>query len=132
MRRKSDKSLQVIAVRIDPTVEKRLRLLAETTGRKQSFFMKQIIEQGINAMEDAWLPESVLAQVRSGRLPTQARKQTRDLFGDAGGANEPVIDETQPKDSGNVLHPTVESATGSEARGLETSTQLSMFEFTEE
>jgi RHH-type transcriptional regulator, rel operon repressor / antitoxin RelB len=84
LRRKSDKSLQVIAVRIDPTIEKRLRLLSDVSGHRQSFFLKQIIEQGIDAMEDAWLPENVLAEVRSGKLPVQQREPIRDLFGDVG------------------------------------------------
>ncbi|MGV7244752.1 hypothetical protein [Caballeronia sp. M23-90] len=38
MRRSAENKLIVVAVRIDPQIEQRLRLLAETTGRKQSFF----------------------------------------------------------------------------------------------
>lgn len=52
MRSKSGNSLQVIAVRVELAIEQRLRLLAETTGRSQSFFLKQLIEKGIDAMED--------------------------------------------------------------------------------
>ncbi|WP_343219817.1 MULTISPECIES: hypothetical protein [Paraburkholderia] len=60
-----------------------MRLLAEVTGRSQSFFLQQLIEKGIDAMEDAWLPPEVVAQVRSGALPTQQRGMTLDLFGDS-------------------------------------------------
>ncbi|WP_316251736.1 hypothetical protein [Paraburkholderia sp. UCT2] len=60
-----------------------MRLLADITGRSQSFFLKQLIEKGIDAMEDVWLPQEVVAQVRSGALPAQRRGTTLDLFGDS-------------------------------------------------
>ncbi|MCX4176970.1 MULTISPECIES: type II toxin-antitoxin system RelB family antitoxin [Paraburkholderia] len=83
MRRKSGNNRsQVIAVRVDSAIEQRLRLLAEVTGRSQSFYLKQLIEKGIDAMEDAWLPQEVVAQVRSGALPAQQHGTTLDLFGD--------------------------------------------------
>jgi RHH-type rel operon transcriptional repressor/antitoxin RelB len=66
LRRKSEKSSQVIAVRVEPMIEQRLRLLAETTGQSQSFFLKQLIEDGIAAMEDLWLPKELAGQIRSG------------------------------------------------------------------
>ncbi|MFM0030778.1 hypothetical protein PQR70_31645 [Paraburkholderia madseniana] len=78
MRRNSESSSQVIAVRVEPAIEQRLRLPAETTGRSQSFFLKQLIEKGIDAMEDTWLPHEVVAQVRSGHLPAQRHGTTLD------------------------------------------------------
>ena len=69
MRRTAENKLKVVAVRVDPQFEQRLRLLAEVTGRKQSFFLQQMIENGIGAMEETWLPPDVLEQVRSGALP---------------------------------------------------------------
>jgi RHH-type rel operon transcriptional repressor/antitoxin RelB len=51
LRRKSENRSQVIAVRVEPAIEQRLRLLAEVTGRSQSFFLKKLIEKGIDAME---------------------------------------------------------------------------------
>jgi RHH-type rel operon transcriptional repressor/antitoxin RelB len=76
------KQSQVIAVRVERVIEQRLRLLAEVTGRSQSFFLKQLIEEGIDAMEDAWLSPELIVQVRSGAIPTQQRGTTPDLFGD--------------------------------------------------
>ncbi|MGF6856741.1 hypothetical protein [Paraburkholderia sp. CI3] len=80
MRRKSGNSSHVIAVRVEAAIEQRLRLLAEVTGRSQSFFLKQLIEKGVDAMEDAWLPQEVVAKVRSGALPPLQRGTTLDLF----------------------------------------------------
>lgn len=84
MKRTADKRLQVVAVRVDPAIERRLRLLAEVTGRRQSFFLQQMIESGIAAMEETWLPPAVLAQVRDGTLPSiePERVPAPDLFDD--------------------------------------------------
>lgn len=84
MKRTADNRLQVVAVRVDPAIERRLRLLAEVTGRRQSFFLQQMIESGIAAMEEQWLPATVLAQVRDGTLPSREpeRVPEPDLFGD--------------------------------------------------
>ncbi|NVH76259.1 hypothetical protein FSB08_27955 [Paraburkholderia sp. JPY432] len=68
-RTKSLESSKVVAVRIDPGVERRLRLLAETNGRKQSFFLQRLIEDGIGALEETWLPPQLLERVRAGKLP---------------------------------------------------------------
>jgi RHH-type transcriptional regulator, rel operon repressor / antitoxin RelB len=82
MRRTAGNKLKVVAVRVDPHIEQRLQLLAKVTGRKQSYFLQQMIESGIAAIEATWLPPDVLSQVRSGELlPRQpVRHATPDLF----------------------------------------------------
>ena len=82
MRRSAENKLRVVAVRIDPVIEQRLRVLAEATGRKQSFFLQRMIEEGIEAMEEIWLSPQTLAKVRKGDLPEllDARSATSDLF----------------------------------------------------
>ena len=82
MRRSAENKLRVVAVRIDPVIEQRLRVLAEATGRKQSFFLQRMIEEGLDAMEEIWLSPQMLAKVRNGDLPEllDARSATSDLF----------------------------------------------------
>jgi RHH-type rel operon transcriptional repressor/antitoxin RelB len=82
LRRTAENKLKVVAVRIDPVIEQRLRVLAEATGRKQSFFLQQMIEGGIDAIEEAWLSLDTLAKVRSGALPDRLDeyRTTPDLF----------------------------------------------------
>jgi RHH-type rel operon transcriptional repressor/antitoxin RelB len=82
VKRSAENKLRVVAVRIDPLIEQRLRLLAETTGRRQSFFLQQIIERGIGAMEEAWLPAETIARIRSGDVPPvrHVGRSTPDLF----------------------------------------------------
>ncbi|MEC5405545.1 hypothetical protein VOM14_08165 [Paraburkholderia sp. MPAMCS5] len=75
-------SKQVVAVRVTPQIEQRLRLLAEVTGRKQSFFIEQIIESGIGAIEATWLPSDVVSQIREGTIPSLQQHDVviADLF----------------------------------------------------
>jgi RHH-type rel operon transcriptional repressor/antitoxin RelB len=65
-----------------PQIGQRLRLLADVTGRRQSFFLQQIIESGIAAIEATWLPPDVLSQVRRGLMPPrqEASPVISDLF----------------------------------------------------
>jgi RHH-type transcriptional regulator, rel operon repressor / antitoxin RelB len=82
-RKKSAEKLKVVAVRVDPAIERRLRLLADTTGRKPSYFLQQLIEGGLGALEEQWLPADVLAQVRAGTVPDAVSSHSvPDLFGD--------------------------------------------------
>lgn len=82
MRRSADNKLKVVGVRVDPAIEQRLRILAEATGRKQSFFLQRIIEDGIGAIEETWLSPDLLEKVRSGAFESKpsAREATPDLF----------------------------------------------------
>jgi RHH-type rel operon transcriptional repressor/antitoxin RelB len=82
VKRTAENQRKVVAVRVKPHIEQRLRLLAELTGHKQSFFLQQMIEGGIGAMEATWLPPDVLARVRSGKMPSQlqASDAISDLF----------------------------------------------------
>jgi RHH-type transcriptional regulator, rel operon repressor / antitoxin RelB len=82
VRRTPENKLKVVAVRVEPAIEQRLRLLAEVTGRKQSFFLQRMIEEGITAMEETWLPADMLEQIREGTLPVipQDDRATPDLF----------------------------------------------------
>lgn len=84
LRRSAENKLKVVAVRVEPAIEQRLRILAEATGRKQSFFLQQMIESGIAAMEERWLSPQVLEQVKSGALQSlqPSSGATSDLFGD--------------------------------------------------
>jgi RHH-type rel operon transcriptional repressor/antitoxin RelB len=60
-------SALVKPVRVDPVTEARLSRLAEETGRKKSFYRRELIEQGMDDLEDAYLGAVALeAHHRSG------------------------------------------------------------------
>ena len=54
-------------LRLDPVTEARLSRLAVETGRKKSFYRRELIEQGMDDLEDAYLGALALeAHHRSG------------------------------------------------------------------
>jgi len=55
------------SVRLDPEVERRLDRLATQTGRTKAFYLRQIIAQGLDDMEDYYLAADVLEPVRIGQ-----------------------------------------------------------------
>ncbi|MEY3964579.1 MAG: hypothetical protein RLZZ106_1834 [Cyanobacteriota bacterium] len=55
------------SVRLDPAVEARLQKLAQATGRTKAYYLRELIEQGIDDLEDAYLGAAALeAHKRSG------------------------------------------------------------------
>ena len=54
------------SIRLAPETEQRLDYLASQTGRTKAFYLRQIIEHGIEEMEDHYLAADVLARVRQG------------------------------------------------------------------
>ena len=58
------------SVRLDPAVEARLDQLAEVTGRSKAYYLRELIEAGIDDLEDAYMSAAVLERVRSGKEQT--------------------------------------------------------------
>jgi RHH-type transcriptional regulator, rel operon repressor / antitoxin RelB len=54
------------SIRLSPELSQRLDRLAEKTGRAKAFYLRQIIESGISAMEDYYLAEDTLERIRIG------------------------------------------------------------------
>jgi RHH-type rel operon transcriptional repressor/antitoxin RelB len=52
---------------LDPAIEARLDQLAEVTGRSKAYYLRELIEQGIDDLEDAYLGAAVLERIRSGQ-----------------------------------------------------------------
>ena len=60
------------SIRLAPEIEQRLDRLAATTGRTKAYYLREIIERGIGAMEDGYLAQKVLEDVRAGRETTSS------------------------------------------------------------
>ena len=54
------------SIRLAPELEKRLDRLARQTGRTKAFYLREIIEKGLDDIEDYYLPADVLERVRKG------------------------------------------------------------------
>ena len=69
------------SVRLAPETEQRLDYLASHTGRTKAYYLRQIIEPGIEEMEDYYLAVDVLQRVRSGQEPVHSAAELRRDLG---------------------------------------------------
>ena len=57
-------------VRLEPATEQRLDQLAQLTGRTKAFYLRQLIEAGLDDLEDAYLGAAVAERIRLGEERT--------------------------------------------------------------
>ena len=57
----------MIAVRVSEEIETRLDRLAKLTGRTKTYYVREAIEDHLDDLEDAYLAEKVLENIRNGR-----------------------------------------------------------------
>jgi RHH-type transcriptional regulator, rel operon repressor / antitoxin RelB len=57
----------MLAIRLSATLEKRLDRLAKRTGRTKTYYAREAILQYLDDLEDVYLAEKALEDVRSGR-----------------------------------------------------------------
>ena len=55
------------SIRMAPETEKRLDALAAHTGRTKAYYLREIIDRGLEDMEDYYLAADVLERVRKGQ-----------------------------------------------------------------
>ena len=54
------------SIRLAPEIEQRLDFLASQTGRAKTYFLREMIERGLEDIEDYYLAAEVLERVRKG------------------------------------------------------------------
>jgi RHH-type rel operon transcriptional repressor/antitoxin RelB len=65
----------MLAVRLDPDVERKLNLLAKETGRSKSYYVKQAIESYLEEREDYFLALAVLERNEPRKSLAEVRKE---------------------------------------------------------
>ncbi len=55
------------SIRLAPETEQRLAFLASQTGRTKAFYLREMIERGLEDMEDYYLAADVLERLRQGK-----------------------------------------------------------------
>ena len=53
-------------VRLSSEIEQRLNALAARTGRSKAYYLREIIEQGLEDVEDYYLAAEVMERIRRG------------------------------------------------------------------
>ena len=69
------------SLRLSPETEQRLDFLAAQTGRAKAYYLRKLIEQGLEDLEDYYLAAEVLERVRAGREEIHAAAQVRQDLG---------------------------------------------------
>lgn len=64
----------MLAVRLPPSIEKRLEKLARRTGRTKTFYVREAILEHLEDLEDVYLAERALERIRSGEDHTISLK----------------------------------------------------------
>ena len=60
----------MLALRLPPELEARLEALAKATGRSKSYYAREAIIEHIGDLEDIYLAEKHLEDIRAGREDT--------------------------------------------------------------
>lgn len=69
------------SIRLAEETEQRLDFLALQTGRSKAFYLREIIEQGLEDLEDYYLAANVLENVRKGREQIHSSADVRKSLG---------------------------------------------------
>lgn len=69
------------SIRLAPEIEQRLDFLASHTGRTKAYYLREIIEQGIEDMEDYYLAVDVLERLRKGQEQVHSASNVRKDLG---------------------------------------------------
>ena len=73
-----------VSLRLPADLSQRLSSLAAQTGRSKTFYMLEAIKQHIDDLEDLYLAEQRLIDVRSGRSETRSMDDVERHLGLAG------------------------------------------------
>jgi RHH-type rel operon transcriptional repressor/antitoxin RelB len=69
------------SIRLAPETEQRLDHLASHTGRSKAYYLREIIERGIEELEDYYLAADVLERVRKGQEQVHSAADVRSDLG---------------------------------------------------
>jgi RHH-type rel operon transcriptional repressor/antitoxin RelB len=71
----------MLAIRLPDNIEKRLARLAKRTGRTKTYYAREAILQHIEDLEDIYLAEKRLAEIRAGRVRTIPLEKVMRRYG---------------------------------------------------
>ena len=71
----------MLALRLPQEVEERLDRLALLTGRSKSFYAREAIVEHLDDLEDIYMAEKVLEDIRAGREKTYTMEEVERELG---------------------------------------------------
>lgn len=70
-----------VSLRLDPQIEQRLDRLASQTGRAKSYYLRELIERGLDDLEDFYLADATMERVRKGQESVISAAEVRKSLG---------------------------------------------------
>ncbi len=70
-----------VSIRLDPEIEHRLDQLASQTGRAKSYYLRELIEGGLDDLEDFYLADATMERIRKGQEKIVSSAQARKELG---------------------------------------------------
>jgi RHH-type rel operon transcriptional repressor/antitoxin RelB len=71
----------MLAIRLPEEIEKRLDALAKQTGRTKSYYVREAILEHLDDLEDIYLAEKELADIRAGRGTSVSLEEVMKRYG---------------------------------------------------
>jgi RHH-type rel operon transcriptional repressor/antitoxin RelB len=69
------------SIRLSPAIEQRLDHLAVQTGRTKAYYLRELVTNGLDDLEDYYLAAVTMERVRKGEEKVYSAKQVRDDLG---------------------------------------------------
>ena len=69
------------SVRLEPRIEERLDALAARTGRTKAYYLRELIERGLEDLEDFYLADAAMERLRKGEERTYSSAEVRKQLG---------------------------------------------------
>ena len=70
-----------VALRLPDEVSQRLKRLADRTGRSKTFYMIEAIKEHLDDLEDLYLAEQRLIDIRAGKSQTVPLEEVMQRYG---------------------------------------------------
>lgn len=71
----------MLAIRLPEAIEQRLEALAKATGRTKTYYAREAIVEHIDDLEDIYLAEQRLLEIRAGRATTVSLEDVMKTYG---------------------------------------------------
>jgi RHH-type rel operon transcriptional repressor/antitoxin RelB len=71
----------MLAIRLPAEIENRLEALSKATGRTKSFYVREAIVEHLADLEDLYLAEQRLLDIRSGKSQTVSLEDVMKRYG---------------------------------------------------
>ena len=73
--------MKPVALRLPDEVSQRLKRLADLTGRSKTFYMIEAIKEHLDDLEDLYLAEQRLIDIRAGKSQTVPLEEVMKRYG---------------------------------------------------